>query len=102
MKRLPILMVSGVGLLAAVAGRPRPARWPGSDRTAQTPSPAVPRAPGPRALAVTSASDRPRRPSGRGSQVGLQAWFTRQGKLFGTQRGVPATAGIGQAALDRC
>ena len=34
-------------------------------------------------------------------QVRLQSWFTRQGKLFVTERTVPATTSIGRAALDR-
>lgn len=40
-------------------------------------------------------------PQSAAGQVSLQAWFTRQGKLFGTQRGVPATASVGRAALDQ-
>jgi len=31
----------------------------------------------------------------------VQAWFSRNGKLFVTQRTVPATTGVGRAALDR-
>lgn len=34
-------------------------------------------------------------------QVVLQTWFTRQGKLFVTERTVPATTSVGKAALDR-
>jgi hypothetical protein len=32
--------------------------------------------------------------------IGLQAWFTRQGKLFVTERTVPVTTSVGRAALD--
>jgi hypothetical protein len=38
---------------------------------------------------------------GPAREIGLQAWFSRNGKLFVTSRTVPATTGIGQAALDR-
>jgi hypothetical protein len=38
---------------------------------------------------------------GPAREIGLQAWFSRNGKLFVTKRTVPATTGIGQAALDR-
>jgi hypothetical protein len=31
----------------------------------------------------------------------VQTWFSRNGKLFVTQRTVPATTGVGRAALDR-
>jgi hypothetical protein len=31
----------------------------------------------------------------------VQAWFSRNGKLFVTQRTVPATAGVGRATLER-
>src|SRR5207245_4456237 len=34
-------------------------------------------------------------------EIGVQAWFSRNGKLFVTQRTVPATTGVGRAALDR-
>jgi len=34
-------------------------------------------------------------------QAGLHAWFTRQGKLFVTERVVPTTPSVGRAALDR-
>lgn len=40
-------------------------------------------------------------PHGAAGQVSLQAWFTRQGKLFGTQHAVPATASVGRAAVDQ-
>lgn len=34
------------------------------------------------------------------SPVTLQTWFTRDGKLFQTQRTVPATRGVGKAAIN--
>src|SRR6266576_4042299 len=78
MKRLPITMIIGVcslALLAAGSGTASAAPSPGGQRPAATQSPA--------------------------REIGLQAWFSRNGKLFVTSRTVPATAGIGQAALDR-
>ncbi len=42
-----------------------------------------------------------RRRQGPAREIGLQAWFSRNGKLFVTERTVPATTGVGQAALDR-
>jgi len=33
-------------------------------------------------------------------QINLQAWFTRNGKLFAAQRSVPATASVGRTALE--
>jgi hypothetical protein len=35
------------------------------------------------------------------SQTGLQVWFTRYGKLFVTERPVPATTGVGMAVVAR-
>jgi hypothetical protein len=102
MKRLPIMIVS-VGLLAACgtggAGKlgpvlAGPARATSPAAPAGTAQPAAggqPSAPVPTATSPHAAA----------GQVGLQAWFTRQGKLFGTQRGVPATASVGRAALDQ-
>jgi Immunoglobulin-like domain of bacterial spore germination/Sporulation and spore germination len=42
-------------------------------------------------------------PSGQvpARQINLQVWFARDGKLFSTERTIPATPGVGQAALDR-
>jgi hypothetical protein len=104
MKRLPMLMISGVCLLAAGCGAPSSgALGPAPAATAQTPSPAV--SPG---TATASAAPSPsgQRPTatpaqGPAREIGLQAWFSRNGKLFVTKRTVPATTGIGQAALDR-
>jgi Immunoglobulin-like domain of bacterial spore germination/Sporulation and spore germination len=101
MKRLPILIVI-VGLLAACgtggAGKlgPVPA---GPSRAASPAAPAGPTQPaggGQSPAPVPTATS----PHSAAGQVSMQAWFTRQGKLFGTQRGVPASASVGRAALD--
>ena len=42
-----------------------------------------------------------RQPPARPGETGLQTWFTRQGKLFVTERTVPATISVGGAAVDR-
>ncbi len=102
MKRLPILIVS-VGLLAACgtggAGQLGPVPT-GSARVA-SPAPSAgitqPAGGGQSSAPVPTATS----PESAAGQVSLQAWFTRQGKLFGTQRGVPATASVGRAALDQ-
>ena len=104
MKRLPIMMIGGICLLAAGCGAPSSgALGPAPTATAQTPSPAV--SPG---SATTSAAPSPsgQQPTatpaqGPAREIGLQAWFSRNGKLFVTKRTVPATTGVGQAALDR-
>jgi len=102
MKRLPILIVS-VGLLAACGTGGAGKLGPVPTGPASSASPAAPaettqpagggQSPAPVPTATT--------PQGAAGQVSLQAWFTRQGKLFGTQRGVPATASVGRAALDQ-
>jgi hypothetical protein len=104
MKRLPIMMISGICLLAAGCGAPSSgALGPAPTATAQTPSPAV--SPG---SATTSAAPSPsgQQPTatptqGPAREIDLQAWFSRNGKLFVTKRTVPATTGVGRAALDR-
>jgi hypothetical protein len=104
MKRLPIMMIGGICLLAAGCGAPSSgALGPAPTATAQTPSPAV--SPG---SATTSAAPAPsgQPPTatpaqGPAREIDLQAWFSRNGKLFVTKRTVPATTGVGQAALDR-
>lgn len=120
MKRLPIMII-GVSLLAACgtgqAGGlgpvptgpdkpPSSARQASADplRTTQppgspqasTPAQSVPQTAQPGPSATRSAPSQ-----GANGQVGLQTWFTRQGKLFVTQRSVPTTVSVGQAALDR-
>jgi sporulation and spore germination protein/immunoglobulin-like protein involved in spore germination len=101
MKRLPILIVS-VGLLAACGTGGAGKLGPVPTGAARTASPAAPAgttqpAGGQSPAPVPTATS----PQSAAGQVSLQAWFTRQGKLFGTQRGVPATASVGRAALDQ-
>jgi hypothetical protein len=102
MKRLPILIVS-VGLLAACgtggAGKLGPVpTGPASAASPTAPAGTTQPAGGHQSPAPTPTATSPHSAAG---QVSLQAWFTRQGKLFSTQRGVPATAGVGRAALDQ-
>jgi hypothetical protein len=102
MKRLLFLIVS-VGLVAACgtggAGQLGPV--PTGPTQAASPAPPAgttqPAGGGQSSAPVPTATS----PQSAAGQVSLQAWFTRQGKLFGTQRGVPATASVGRAALDQ-
>jgi Immunoglobulin-like domain of bacterial spore germination/Sporulation and spore germination len=123
MKRLPIIIIS-VGLLAACgtsqsgalgtvptdqpaasatqAGKPTGTAQPSSGPQESTSAPAATSTTQPAQSApASSPATQPAQTQGPTGQVGLQAWFTRQGKLFVTQRSVPATASIGKAALDR-
>jgi Immunoglobulin-like domain of bacterial spore germination/Sporulation and spore germination len=102
MKRLPILIVS-VGLLAACGTGGAGKLGPVPTGTAPATSPSAPAgttqpAGGGQSPAPVPTATSPQTTAG---QVSLQAWFTRQGKLFGTQRGVPATASVGRTALDQ-
>lgn len=102
MKRLPILIVS-VGLLAACGTGGAGKLGPVPTGPARASSPAAPAgttqpAGGGQSPAPVPTATSPQSAAG---QVSLQAWFTRQGKLFGTQRGVPATASVGRTALDQ-
>jgi Immunoglobulin-like domain of bacterial spore germination/Sporulation and spore germination len=104
MKRLPIMMISGVCLLAAGCGAPSSgALGPAPTATAQTPGPAVSPGGGTASAAPSPSGQQPTATPTQGParEIGLQAWFSRNGKLFVTKRAVPATRGIGQAALDR-
>lgn len=104
MKRLPIMMIGGVCLLAAGCGAPSSgALGPAPTATAQPPSPAVSPGGGTASTAPSPSGQRPTATPAQGParEIGLQAWFSRNGKLFVTKRTVPATTGIGQAALDR-
>ena len=102
MKRLPILIIS-VGLLAACGTGGAGNLGPVPTGTARATSPAAPA--GTTQPAGGSQSPAPvptaTSPQSAAAQVSLQAWFTRQGKLFGTQRDVPATASVGRAALEQ-
>jgi hypothetical protein len=94
-KRLPILIISFVsaGLLAACgtsqAGSLGPApTGPARPASSITDS-------GPTGTTTTPTEHTAAR------RIGLETWFTRQGKLFVTERGVPATVSVGRVALDR-
>ena len=112
MKRLPlVIMVISVGLLAACgtqAGELGPVKTgpansasPTAPAHSQPASTAQPpsgsQAPTSTSTPVPSATP----PGGTSRQTVLQTWFTRQGKLFVTERTIPATVGVGRAALDR-
>ena len=100
MKRLPILMIVGVSLLAVGCGTPSSGSLgPAPTVTATASSPAAPPASGTASAAASPSGQRPTQ--GPAREIGLQAWFSRNGKLFVTQRTVPATTGVGRAALDR-
>jgi len=102
MKRLPIMMIIGVCLLAAGCGTPSSGSLgPAPTATARASSPAAPPASGTASAAPSPSGQRPTATPAPARGIGLQAWFSRNGKLFVTNRTVPATAGIGQAALDR-
>ena len=104
MKRLPIMMIIGVSLLAVGCGTPSSGSLgPAPTTTAGTSNPASP--PGSE-TASAAASPSGQRPTTAPAQapareIGLQAWFSRNGKLFVTERTVPATTSVGRAALDR-
>jgi Immunoglobulin-like domain of bacterial spore germination/Sporulation and spore germination len=104
MKRLPVMMISAVCLLAAGCGAPSSgALGPAPTATAQTPGPAVSPGTGAASAAPSPGGQPPTATPAQGParEIGLQAWFSRNDKLFVTTRTVPATTGIGQAALDR-
>jgi len=110
-KRLPLMiMVISVGLLAACgtqAGELGPVQTgPASSASSTAPAHSQPastaqppsgsQTPTSTSTPVSSATP----PGGTSRQTVLQTWFTRQGKLFVTERTIPATASIGRAALD--
>jgi hypothetical protein len=114
MKRLPIMIIC-VGLLATACGTDKAGSLgPVPDGTTRPSSPApagVTRpsgsssAPGARpTMASQSPSGQQQTPAppvqALPREIGLQVWFTRQGKLFVTERAVPATVGVGRAAVD--
>ena len=111
MKRLPLMiMVISVGLLAACgtqAGELGPVQTgPASSASSTAPAHSQPastaqppsgsQTPTSTSTPVSSATP----PGGTSRQTVLQTWFTRQGKLFVTERTIPATAAVGRAALD--
>jgi hypothetical protein len=104
MKRLPIMMIVGVSLLAVGCGTPSSGSLgPAPTSTAGTSSPASPPVSGTASAAASPSDQRPTATPTQGTarEVGVQAWFSRNGKLFVTQRTVPVTTGVGQGALDR-
>ena len=102
MKRL-LLMIISVGLLAACGTGGAGKLGPVPTGPARAASPSAPAGTTPPAGGSQSATPAPTAtsPQGATGQVSLQAWFTRQGKLFGAQHAVPATASVGRAALDQ-
>lgn len=105
MKRLPIMIIS-IGLLTAcgTSGAGRLGPVPTGSPSAASPTGPASSAPSPRASEPAgSAQPTPTVTSRQGAagQVSLQSWFTRQSKLFGTQRAVPATVSVGRAALGQ-
>ena len=108
MKRLPIMMIVGVSLLAVGCGTPSSGSLgPAPTTTAGSSSPASPPASGTASgTASATASPSGQRPTATPApaparEIGVQAWFSRNGKLFVTQRTVPVTTGVGRGALDR-
>ena len=104
MKRLPIMMIGGICLLAAGCGAPSSgALGPAPTATAKPSSPAVSPGTGSANAAPSPSGQQPTATPTQGParQIGVQTWFSRNGKLFVTQRTVPATTGVGRAALDR-
>ena len=110
MKRLLILIISAVvsvGLLAACgtggAGKLGPVPTGSAGTTGGASPTGAASSPHPSGPAGTAQPTTPAATSSQGTagEVSLQTWFTRQGKLFGTQHGVPATVSVGRAALDQ-
>jgi hypothetical protein len=106
MKRLLILIISaivGAGLLAACgtggAGQLGPV--PTGSSGAASPTGAASSAASPQPSGPAGTAQPTPAPTATSRQVSLQTWFTRQGKLFGTQHGIPATVSVGRAALDQ-
>src|SRR5260370_29808084 len=103
MKHLPIMMIIGVSLLAAGCGTPSSGSLgPAPTATAGASSSASPPGGGTASAAASPSGQRPTATPSQGParEIGLQAWFSRNGKLFVTERTVPATTSVGRAALD--
>jgi hypothetical protein len=98
------MMIVGVSLLAVGCGTPSAGSLgPAPTTTGGASSPASPRASGTASAAASPSGQPPTATPTPGSarEVGVQAWFSRNGKLFVTQRTVPVTTGVGRGALDR-
>jgi hypothetical protein len=106
MKRLPIMII-GVCLLAVACGTATAGSLGPAPTTTARPSSSASSPGG--GTASTAASPSGQRPATTATptrgpareMIGLQAWFSRNGKLFVTERTVPATTSVGRAALDR-
>jgi hypothetical protein len=98
------MMIIGVSLLAVGCGAPSSGSLgPAPTTTAGASSSASPPGNGTVSAAASPSGQRPTAAPTQGParEIGLQAWFSRNGKLFVTERTVPATTGVGRAALDR-
>jgi len=99
-------MIIGVCLLAAACGTATAGSLgPAPTTTARPSSPASSPGGGPASTAASPGGHRPAATAtptrGLAREIGLQAWFSRNGKLFVTERTVPATTSVGRTALDR-
>jgi hypothetical protein len=109
MKRLPIMIIGASLLVAACGTAPAGSLGPAPTSAARTSSPALSPGGGPTSTAQSPGSPRPAATAtaaeaatqGPARQIGLQVWFTRQGKLFASERSVPATTSVGRTALER-
>jgi hypothetical protein len=112
MKRLPLMiMVIGVGLVAAcgtqagelgpVTTGPATSASPTAPAHSQPGSTAQPPSGHQTPTSTTTPLPTATPSQGTARQIVLQTWFTRQGKLFVTERTAPATISVGRAALDR-
>ena len=104
MKRLPVMMMC-VGLLATACGTDTAGSLGPAPSGPVTSSSSAPGAGGGPSSAVPSPGGHQQTPAPPAqppaSAIGLQVWFTQHGKLFVTGRTIPATAGVGRAAVDR-
>src|SRR5215472_5065670 len=105
MKRLPIMLI-GIGLLATACGSAGPGSLgPAPAGTSGPSSPATGPGGGTAGAAQSPGGQQQAAPAtsapGSPGEIGLQVWFTRHGKLFVTERTVPATTSVGVAAMDR-
>jgi hypothetical protein len=104
MKRLPIMMIIGVSLLAVGCGTPSSGSLgPAPTTTAGASNPTSPPDSGTSSAAASPSGQRPTATPTQNParEIGVQAWFSRNGKLFVTERTVPATTSVGRAALER-
>jgi hypothetical protein len=103
-KRLPILIISIVsaGVLAACGTGQAGSLGPAPTGPARPASSAAIRDSGP-AGTTQPPSGQPTPPAQHtaAGEIGLETWFTRNGKLFVSERAVPATVSVGREALDR-